>query len=98
MNFPSNVLQLREVRQGSLLTAQGERYRLETKAGEEGSLVNITLVEGQEAVSGNGSLVIFQFEAVAAGTAAIQVENFNPRNAEGGAIVQSAPSASIRVQ
>ncbi|MCW5965252.1 MAG: hypothetical protein KIT83_14550 [Bryobacterales bacterium] len=98
VNFPSNVLRLREVRQGSLLTAQGERYRLETNAGEEGSQVTITLVEGQQATSGNGSLVIFQFEAVAAGTAAIQLENFNPRNVEGGAIVQSAPSASIRVQ
>ncbi len=98
VTFPTSVLRLREVRQGSLLTVQGERYTLETKADEDGaSRVTITLKEGQEAVSGNGSLVVFQFEAVASGTASIQLEDFNPRNVEGVSILQSAPSASIRV-
>lgn len=97
--FPTDVLRLREVRQGSLLTVQGPRYRMATSPGEDGaSRVNIQLVEGQEAISGNGSLVVFQFEAIAAGTASIQLEDFTPRSTEGVALLQSAPSASIRVQ
>jgi len=49
-------------------------------------------------VSGNGSVVLFQFEAVGSGSGVVQIEDFTPRNVEGAAIIQSAPSASIRVQ
>ncbi len=99
VTYPAAVLRLKEVRGGSLLTAQGERYKLEVKPAEDGaSVVTIQLIEGQEAVSGNGSLVVFQFEALGPGAAAVQLEDFNPRNVEGVSIVQSAPSASIRVQ
>jgi general secretion pathway protein D len=98
LRYPEETLRLREVRPGSLLTAQGERYRVQRETDNGGTSVTITLLEGQEAVSGNGSLVVFQFEAVGAGSAAIEVESLLPRNTEGAAIVQSAPSATIRVQ
>lgn len=99
LNYSPKVLSLREVRPGSLLSAQGERYRLETTRGDEGkATVTITLIEGQEAISGNGSLAVLQFEAVGQGTGQVLAEEFAPRNTDGESIVQSVPTANIRVQ
>lgn len=99
LTYSPAVLRYREARQGSLLTSQGERYQMQAEAVEDGRLrVTVTLAEGQEAVSGAGSLAVFQFEAIGSGTSPVRVTGVTLRNAEGEPMTQAAPFATIRVQ
>jgi general secretion pathway protein D len=99
ISYSPSVLRYRETRHGSLLTSAGERYTLMAEPVQDGRLrVTIALAEGQEAVTGAGSLAVIQFEAIGAGNSPVRVESLSLRNAEGAPLVQAAPSATIRVQ
>jgi len=99
LNYAPTVLRYKDSRPGSLLTSQGERYQLRTEVVRDGLLrVHVVLQEGQEPVSGNGSLAVFQFESVASGTSPVQVQSLAIQNTDGTPIVKNAPFANIRVQ
>jgi hypothetical protein len=100
VEFDPKVLQLKEVRQGSLLAASGKNFGLESKPNNTDGEVQITikLPEGEPGVSANGSLAVLQFEAVGAGNTNVLVADLAPRNSKGETIVRQSPAANIRVQ
>lgn len=100
VEFDPKILQLKEVRQGSLLSASGKNFGLESTPNntEGNATVTISLPEGEAGVSANGSLVIFQFEAAGPGNANVLISNLSPKNSQGAAITQATPTANIRVQ
>jgi hypothetical protein len=100
VEFDPKVLQLKEVRQGSLLAASGKNFGLESKPNNtdgEAQII-IKLPEGEAGVSANGSLAVLQFEAVGAGNTNVLVADLAPRNAKGETIARQSPAANIRVQ
>lgn len=100
VEFDPKVLQLKEVRQGSLLAASGKNFGLESKPNNTDGEVQITikLPAGEAGVSANGSLAVLQFEAVGAGNTNVLVADLSPRNAKGETIVKQSTAANIRVQ
>lgn len=100
IEYDPKVLQLKEIRQGSLLSASGKSFRLETKpnAAEGSAVATIALPAGESGVSANGSLAVLQFEAVGAGNANVRVSDLVLRNAQGAPIAAASPAATIRVQ
>jgi hypothetical protein len=100
VEFDPKVLQLKEVRQGSLLAASGKNFGLESKPNNTDGEVQIAikLPEGEAGVSANGSLAVLQFEAVGAGNTNVLVADLAPRNGKGETIVRQSPAANIRVQ
>ncbi|MDZ7637333.1 MAG: cohesin domain-containing protein [Bryobacterales bacterium] len=100
VEYDPKVLQLKELRQGSLLSASGKNFGLETKpkAADGEAQVNITLPAGEAGVTANGSLAVLQFEAVGAGNANVLISDLSPRNSRGQAIIKVSPAANIRVQ
>ncbi|MCZ2157029.1 MAG: hypothetical protein LC114_24560 [Bryobacterales bacterium] len=100
VEFDPKVLQLKAVRQGSLLAASGKNFGLESKPGDaEGHVeVSIVLPAGESGVTANGSLAVLQFEAVGAGTSNVRIPDLSPRNSSGQATLNVSPVANIRVQ
>lgn len=100
VEYDPKVLQLKEIRQGSLLSASGKNFGLENKpnAAEGTADVSISLPAGEAGVTANGSLAVFQFEAVGAGNANVLISNLAARTTKGQAIAATAPVANIRVQ
>jgi general secretion pathway protein D len=100
VEYDPKVLQLKEVRQGSLLAASGKNFGLESRPNhtEGQAQILIKLPEGEAGVSANGSLAVLQFEAVGAGNTNVLAANLSPRNSKGQMIVSQSPVTNIRVQ
>lgn len=100
VEYDPKVLQLKEIRQGSLLAASGKNFGLENKpnAADGTAEVTISLPAGEAGVTANGSLAVLQFEAVGAGSANVLIPDLAPRNSKGEAITKVSPRANIRVQ
>ena len=100
VEYDPKVLQLKEIRQGSLLSASGRNFGLENKpnAAEGTADVSISLPAGEAGVTANGSLAVFQFEAVGAGNANVLISDLAAKTTKGQTITATAPVANIRVQ
>ncbi len=100
VDFDPKVLQLKEVRQGSLLSASGKSFSLETKpdAAAGNAAVTVSLPSGEAGVTANGSLAVLQFEAVGVGSTVVNLSGLALRNAKAEVIAAASPVATIRVQ
>ncbi|MCC6264872.1 MAG: hypothetical protein IT169_14940 [Bryobacterales bacterium] len=100
VEYDPQVLELKEIRQGSLLSASGKNFSLETKpnAADGIASVAISLPAGEQGVTANGSLAVLQFVATGAGNASVRITDLVLRNAKRESIPAAPPSANIRVQ
>jgi general secretion pathway protein D len=100
VEYDPKVLQLKEIRQGSLLSASGKTFGLENKpnAAEGTAEVSISLPAGEAGVTANGSLAVLQFEAVGAGNANVLISDLAAKTTKGQAIATTSSVANIRVQ
>ncbi|MCC7341630.1 MAG: hypothetical protein IT170_11140 [Bryobacterales bacterium] len=100
VEYDPQVLQLKEIRQGSLLSASGKNFSLETKPNAVDGIaaVAISLPTGEQGVTANGSLAVLQFVAAGAGNASVRITDLVLRNTKRESIPAAPPSANIRVQ
>jgi general secretion pathway protein D len=100
LKFDPQMLRLNEVKAGTLLSGGGQDIiftrNILNDSGD--ATVNLNRMPGSGGASGTGPLVTFTFQAVKAGTSAIQFTELSLRNSQLQPVQAASPQAAVAVK
>ena len=99
VRFPAALLRLNEVLQGEMLSRDGQRVLLSKDIRNDAGEATISLkrIPGAPGVSGDGTLLTFQFMAIGKGSGQVQFEDGAFKNAQNQPISVPPTRVSVRV-
>jgi len=100
LKFDPKVLRLTSVRQGTLLTGDGQKINFSENTLNDTGEASIVLnrLPGSGGVSGSGALVSLTFQAVAKGTTTVSIPEISLRNSQQQPLNALPPTLTVTVQ
>ena len=100
LKFDPKLIRINDITKGNLMGQDGQQViftkNIMNDSGD--ATINLSRMPNTGAINGTGTLVTISFQAIKAGTTALTIPDFAPKNAQGQALVTATPMLLVNIK